>query len=130
MAENFRRVCRWFESEMVPVTTSELHAKMAELANSEEIYSMTHLKRRLEERYRDDIIISQTEGKPNLVCFKDVARFIIEKSKTENEGEVIIKTAAKLIKEEIVNQRFNKRITHLNTTLSITKKTWFHCFTF
>ena len=111
MAENFRRVCRWFESEMVPVTTSELHAKMAELANSEEIYSMTHLKRRLEERYRDDIIISQTEGKPNLVCFKDVARFIIEKSKTENEdaneGEVILKTTVKLIKEKIVNQRFN-----------------------
>ena len=130
MVENFEWVCQWFEKEMVPVTTSELHAKMAELANSEEIYSMTHLKRRLEERYRDDIIISQTEGKPNLVCFKDVARFIIEKSKTENEGEVIIKTAAKLIKEEIVNQRFNKRITHLNTTLSITKKTWFHCFTF
>ena len=96
---------------MVPVTTSELHAKMVELANSEEIYSMKHLKRKLEERYRDNIIISQTEGKPNLVCFKDVARFIIEKSKTDNEyvnkGEVIIKTAAKLIKAEIVNQRFN-----------------------
>ena len=113
MAENFERVCRWFESEVVPVTTSELHAKMVELANSEEIYSMKHLKRKLEERYRGDIIISQTEGKPNLVCFKDVARFIIEKSKTENEdvnkGEVIIKTAAKLIKVEIVNQRFNTK---------------------
>ena len=69
---------------MVPVATSELHAKMAELANSEDSYSMKHLKRKLEERYRDDIIISQTEGKPNLVCFQD-ARFIIEKSKTENE---------------------------------------------
>ena len=48
---------------MVPVATSELHAKMAELANFEEIYSMKRLKRKLEERYRDDII-SQTEGKP------------------------------------------------------------------
>ena len=85
MTENFERACRWFEREMVPVTTSELHAKVPELANSEEIYSMKHLKRKLEERYRDDIIISQTEGKPNFVCFKDVARFIIEKSKTENE---------------------------------------------
>ena len=37
MAENFEWVCRCFESEMVPVTTSELRAKMAELANSEEI---------------------------------------------------------------------------------------------
>ena len=110
MAENFERVYQWFESEMVPVTTSELHAKIAELTNSEEIYSMKHLKRKLEERYRDDIIISQTEGKLNLVCFKDAARFIIEKSKTKNEdaneGEVI-KTTAKLIKAEIVNQRFN-----------------------
>ena len=65
---------------MVPVATSELHAKMAELANFEEIYSMKHLKRKLEEGYKDDII-SQTEGKPNLVCFKDVARFIIENSR-------------------------------------------------
>ena len=47
MAENFERVCRWFESEMVPVTTSELHVKMAEIANSEEIYSMKHIKRKL-----------------------------------------------------------------------------------
>ena len=72
---------------------------------------MKPLKRKLEEKYRDDIIISQTEGKPNLVCFKDVARFIIEKSKTENEDanerEVIIKTAAKLIKAKILNQRYN-----------------------
>ena len=37
MAENFEWVCQCFESEMVPVTTSELRAKMAELANSEEI---------------------------------------------------------------------------------------------
>ena len=126
MAANFERVSRWFESEMVPVTTSELHTKMAELANSEEIYSMKHLKRKLEERYRDDIIISQTEGKPNLVCFKDVARFIIEKSKTENEDaneeEVIIKTAAILIKAEIVNKDSTQRITHVNTTLSIKQK--------
>ena len=111
MADNFERVCRWFESERVPVTTSESHSKKAELANSERIYSMKHLKRKLEEKYRDDIIISQTEGKPNLVCFKDVARFINEKSKTENEdankGEVVIKTAVKLIKAKIVNQRFN-----------------------
>ena len=84
VADNFERVCRWFESERVPVTTSESHSKKAELANSERIYSMKHLKRKLEEKYRDDIIISQTEGKPNLVCFQD-ARFIIEKSKTENE---------------------------------------------
>ena len=46
MAENFERVCRWFESEMVLVTTSELHAKMTELANSAEIYAMNHLKRK------------------------------------------------------------------------------------
>ena len=46
-----------------------------------------------------------------MVCFKDVARFIFEKSKKENEdaneGEVIIKTAAKFIKAEIANQKFN-----------------------
>ena len=57
------------------------------------------------------ISLAKLKENQNLVCFKDVATFIIEKSKTENEdaneGEVIIKTAAKLIKAEIVNQRFN-----------------------
>ena len=33
MTENLGRVCRWLESEMVPVTTSELNAKMAETNN-------------------------------------------------------------------------------------------------
>ena len=51
---------------------------MAELENSQEIYSIKYLKRKFEERYKDHIIISQTEGKPNLVYFKDVARSIIE----------------------------------------------------
>ena len=57
------------------------------------------------------ISLAKLKENQNLVCFKDVATFIIEKSKMENEdaneGEVIIKTAAKLIKAEIVNQRFN-----------------------
>nr|XP_047138814.1 uncharacterized protein LOC124814819 [Hydra vulgaris] len=61
MAENFERLCGWFESQMVPVTTSELHNKMEELVNSEEIYSMKHLNRKSEEKYKHNIIISQTE---------------------------------------------------------------------
>ena len=113
MSDHFERLCQWFESEMVPVKTSEIHSKMKELAKSDEVYSLKHLKRKLEERYKEDIIISQTEGKANLVCFKDVAQFIIKRSKKENENtneEVIIKTAAKLIKAEIQNQKFNTEI--------------------
>ena len=68
-----------------------------------------------------------------MVCFKDVARFIIEKSKTENkdanEGEVI-KTAAKLIKAEIVNQKFNTEDNQCKYDIEHHKKAWFHCFAF
>ena len=111
MSDHFEKLCQWFESEMVPVKTSDLHLKMKELANSNEVYSLKHLKRKLEERYKNDIIISQTEGQANLVCFKDAAQFIIKRSKLEcnntNEGEVMITTAAKLIKAEIQNLKFN-----------------------
>lgn len=61
MSDHFERLCQWFESETVPVKTSEMHSKMKELANSDEVYSIKHLKRKLEERYKEDIIISQTE---------------------------------------------------------------------
>ena len=41
----------WFESEMVPVTTVELHTKMVELAGEDEVYSIKYMTRKLEKQY-------------------------------------------------------------------------------
>ena len=65
----------WFESEMVLITKVELHAKMVELGGEDEIYSIKHMTRKLEKRY----------GKPNIVCFRNVAVYIIAKSLEEQE---------------------------------------------
>ena len=87
---------------------------MVDLAGSpDEVYSMKQTKRKLELRYGGDIIIVQSAGRPNLVCFKDTANFIIETSTKDKENdnlsecERIVKTAAKLIKAEIKAQTFN-----------------------
>lgn len=114
MAQNFEKLCDFFENEMVPMTTSEMHSKMIDLSDSsEEVYSLKQMKRKLEFRYGTSIIIVENDGKPNVVCFKDAANFIIEKSNKEkdktdsSECEVIVKTAAKLIKAEIRANKFN-----------------------
>ena len=114
MAQNFEKLCNFFENEMVPMTTSEMHSKMIELSDlTDEVYSLKQMKRKLELRYGKDIIIVENDGRANLVCFKDVANFIIEKSNKEKEKgnasecEIIVKAAAKLIKAEIKAQKFN-----------------------
>ena len=111
MLDHFEKVCKWLENELAPVSTSEVHEKMTELANGADVYSIKQMKRKLEDKYGDDIVITQSDGKANLVCFKNVAQFIISKMEkvkgSENEGEMIVKTAARLIKAEINNQNFN-----------------------
>ena len=51
MLGHFNKLCEWFESEMQPVTTSEMQAKMIELAGDGVVYSMKKMKRKLESRY-------------------------------------------------------------------------------
>ena len=67
MTQNFENLCKWFENEMSPRTTSELHSKMIELADSpNEVYSMKQMKRKLEVRDAGDII-GEADGRPYLV---------------------------------------------------------------
>ena len=87
----------WFKKEMVPMRTSDTHSKITELADSDEVYSVMQMKRKLYIRKNEDIIIGQAEGKANVVCFKDTVQFIIKKPIT----------AANLIKVEIKAQKFN-----------------------
>ena len=80
-----REMCAWFESEMVPVTTVELHAKMVELAAEDEVYSIKHLTRKLEKQSGKDNVVSKQDDKPNIVCFRNVADYIIAKSFKDNK---------------------------------------------
>ena len=75
----------WFESEMVPVTTVEFHAKMVELAGDDEVYSIKHMAKKLEKHYGKDIVVSKQDGKPSIVCFRNVVDYIIAKSFKDKE---------------------------------------------
>ena len=50
MLHYFEKMYAWFESEMVPITTVELHAKMVELAGEDEVYSIKHMTKKLEKQ--------------------------------------------------------------------------------
>ena len=76
MLHYFEIMCAWFESEMVPVTTVELHVKMVELAGEDEVYSFKHMTWKLEKQYGKDIVISKQDGKLSIVCFSNIADYI------------------------------------------------------
>ena len=70
------------------------------------MYSIKHMARKLEKQYGKDIV-SKQDGKPSIVCFRNVADHIIAKSfknkeiQKLSECDHIIQTAAKLIKKDI-----------------------------
>lgn len=58
MPENFERLRQWFENDMVPIKTSEMHSKNKRVGEFMcEVYSMKQMKRKLDATYKDDIII-------------------------------------------------------------------------
>jgi len=87
---------------------SDLHAKMTEFANGDEVYSVYYFKQRLKEYYGDHVFFSEKKGLNNVVCLRDMAYSIISDKwhaeKKENVGEEsvrIVQTAAKLIKSQM-----------------------------
>ena len=105
MAENFRCVCSWLEKEADSelYTPAEVHEKMVELSKDSPCYSVKSLKRKLMSFYGGHIYFSELPGRPNLVCFKDMASFILEnfKKSEEQTSYDIIAAAAKIIKSDI-----------------------------
>ena len=82
-------------------TLSESHAKMEELSDSSEIYSIKRFKQKLQEHYGDSIFFAEVGGH---LCFKDLAKHIVnekwysERKESIDEVERILTAAAKLIK--------------------------------
>ena len=77
---------------------------------NEEPYSTVYMKTKLQEHFRDKIVITSIYGKSNVVTFRQTAASVIDEfysnprpKDTEEERYRIIETAAKLIKSEIKN---------------------------
>ena len=81
----------------------------------EEAYSVYHMKKKITEHFGDCIIISELNGKQNVITFKDTAGAILHdfyrrtvKGNKESETKMIIRTAAKLISGEMKGIETNK----------------------
>ena len=110
MLQWFKMLCQWLESEAgaESYTLTELHDKMKEISDNSEVYTIKRLKQKLQEHYKEFIFFAEVEGRSNVVCFKDMAKYIInekwhseKKANIEDEAERIVITAAKIIRAEI-----------------------------
>ena len=130
----FIEVIQYFEdNQNEQVTLTDLVEKMKEITG-DEAYSTVYMKKKLLTHFGDSVIISEFNGKANVVTFKSAAHSISEfngkanvvtfksaahsilhsfynrqkKGDCESEKFEIIKTAAKLILSDIKNIEANK----------------------
>ena len=107
----FLRVTHYLESnDEEQITINELIDKMKEYLEDTDFqpYSFPYMKKRINDHFKDRIIITELDGKSNVVTFRSTAFNILhqfyESPKTDDpEAEKfrIIETAAKLIKNDI-----------------------------
>ena len=109
-ADAFLKVVDYLESHDDEQTTvNELIEKMKfYLPEGPEPYGFTHMKSCLMDYFGDNIIITEINGKPNVVTFRHTAASIINEfysqpnsNDSDAEKMKIIQTAAKLLKSDI-----------------------------
>ena len=116
MLQPFENLCHWLEVEggIELFSLSESYEKTKELASGYEVYTIKRLKQKLLDHYKDVIFFAEVEGRHNVVCFRNMAKHIINekwymerKDNVEEETEHVIKTAAQLIQAQIREAEYN-----------------------
>lgn len=105
----FYAVCEWLESEVEGYSLPGIHQKMVALSGAEEnVFCQKLLKPKFQKRYGDHIRFMESEGKANMVCFQNVADYLItdkwyldREVQFQDEAEPIITMAGKLVHEGI-----------------------------
>ena len=119
MVEHFSVLCNWFENDgdSELYTLAELRHKMIELTGSPNVYSDKRLKQKLELHYGNHIYFAELDGKQNIVCFRNMANYILHrtwyaerKENVEDEAKRIVKAAAKLIRTQLQSITYLKDI--------------------
>ena len=98
MRRNFEWVCQWLEKEgdSELYTLAETHDKMEELSEGSECYSKKYLKEKLIDHYGNHIYFGEHVGRPNPLCFKDMAAWVLgdfKKNSHQSAIDVIIAAA-------------------------------------
>jgi hypothetical protein len=107
----FEALCHWLDEEgdTDKMTLSELHEKMRDLTDGQDVYGIKTLRQKLVVHYGDHIFWSKVRGgRDDVLCFRNMASYIVHEQwhseKRENiqlEAERIVRTCAKLLKEDI-----------------------------
>ena len=89
--------------------------QMRAIAGSDEVYGVKRLKQRLQERYGDHVMFAEMQGRKNVLCFRNMANYIINdkwysdrNDDAANDAYRIIDAAAKVIREEVREKSFSK----------------------
>ncbi len=82
----FRLLINWLDSESGAelYTLSEFHSKMAEGSDAYNIKKW--FKRKLQEHYKEHIFFSTVEGQDDVVCFKNMANYVINHKWQSSKG--------------------------------------------
>jgi hypothetical protein len=117
MMNAFEDLCEWLESssDVELYSLAELQQRMIDKGgNDSVVYSLKQLKRKLVERYEDHIFFAEVQGRKNVLCFRNMASYIInakwytdKKEDVGLESNRIIAAAAKLIRAEIREQQYS-----------------------
>ena len=98
------------ENDEEQITIGDLIHKMTEYLSDtdHEAYGFTYMKQQIKKRFGDKVVITEINGKPNVVTFRSTAAAILQEfhshSKNESQDDEklrIIKTAANFIKNDI-----------------------------
>jgi hypothetical protein len=116
MALWFDMVCNWLDTEANGelYTVSEVYSKMKEFADGEEVYAKKWLKKKIKDRYKESVCFSEINGHSDVVCFREMASYILNDAWYESrnvdkkkDSERIIATAAKLIMADIRQRSYD-----------------------
>lgn len=98
---------------------------MEEFSGESEVYTLKRLKRKLQEHYGDFIFFAEVEGRSNVLCFKNMAKYIINdkwhserNDSIEDEVERIIIAAAKIIRAEIREKSYDSELYPTNEDIT------------
>ena len=98
---------------------------MAEFSGESEIYSIKRLKQKMQEHYKECIFFAEVDGRGSVVCFRNMARYIInekwysyKEDNIEDEDERIVTAAAKIIRAEIRECKYDSEFYPTNEDIA------------
>ena len=114
MMTHFYKACQWLELDCNTYYLREFHNNVGEIAGKQSVYDVRYLKKLLKEHYQEHIYYTDEPCKDSIICYKNMADFIINQKYKENQGNIkdetdrIMAAAANLIKAE---KKLGRRIT-------------------